>query len=128
MTTLEVEPPEPSFGVVRSLGYNWVQTLDDFHLLLCSIDRRGASWKTIYSQLCLADNQKAFGRGPCAREAWIQEVTDLHRSRMPHHDWLNDTRPWTDKLATSLALSKAGAVSDAESNAIYHAHQMRQFG
>ena len=122
MTTLEVEPPVPSFDVVRSLGYSWVRTLDDFHLLLCSINHRGASWKTIYEQLCLAVNQRAYSQGPCAREAWIQEVTELRRARMPYHDWLNDTRPWSDKLATSLALSKAGAVTDAESNAIYRRH------
>ena len=127
MSKPDATPPGPSFDVVRALGYSWVQTLDDFQLLLCSIDRRGAPWELIYRQLCLAANQQAYGRGPCAREAWIKEVTELHRARMPYHDWLNDTRRWPAKLATSLALANEGAVTDAESNAIYHKHQLRQY-
>ncbi len=111
---------------IHSLGYRWVNNMNDMYLLARSINRAGANWEVILEQLRDPNNQRAYCRGPCAREAWISEVQALADSRKKPHDWLTDRRHWTEKLRDSLAQGEL--VSTSESLAILHQCEKRQFG
>jgi len=112
------------YATVHSLGYNWVETPDDFFLLMRSVNRGMGTWEVILTHLQKPSNQELFRYGPDAREAWISEVNALQNKRRKPRDWLNDKRYWTKKLKDSL---KEGAlISATESLAIYEKCQQRQ--
>tara|TARA_Y100000389_G_C17435262_1_gene505103 strand:+ start:303 stop:704 length:402 start_codon:yes stop_codon:yes gene_type:complete len=103
------------FNQIHEIGYLWVKDLHRYNLLMISIQRRGAGWEEAQSALENPKNIKAYKNGPSPREAWIEEVDTLNRSRAVHLDWSKlEHLTWGEKMRLEQEMPD-NSISDAES-------------
>ena len=108
------------FDELHEIGYLWVTDLHRYNLLMISIDRRGAGWEEVQSALENPKNIKAYKNGPSPREAWIEEVDTLNRSRAVHLDWSKlEHLTWVEKMKLEQDLPD-NKMSSTESGAIHN--------
>ena len=107
------------FNELHEIGYRWATNLYRYNLLMISIDRRGAGWEEAKSALENPKNINAYKNGPNSRQAWIEEVNTINRSRAAHLDCSKlEHLTWGEKMRLEQDLPD-NSMSDTESLAIH---------
>ena len=108
------------FNELHKIGYLWVTDLHRYNLLMMSIGRQGAGWESAKSSLENPENIKAYKNGPSPREAWLEEVDRINRSREQKLDYTNlEHLSWGEKMRLEQNLPD-NSISDAESLTIHN--------
>ena len=107
------------FNELHEIGYRWATNLYRYNLLMISIDRRGAGWEEAKSALENPKNINAYKNGPNSRQAWIEEVNTINRSRAAHLDCSKPEHlTWGEKMRLEQDLPD-NSMSDTESLTIH---------